>query len=77
MYDITVYCATLRHLETNEDPRRLYREDVYFVDRFHGDWCSADCEAHTNFADESACMTADNFQNEGKFLPLFTDNRRC
>jgi hypothetical protein len=23
-----------------------------------------------NFADESACLTADNIRNEGKFLPL-------
>jgi hypothetical protein len=53
------------------------REDFYFVDRFHGsalhgDRCSA---AHTNFADESACLTADDIRNEGKFLPLFTDHR--
>jgi hypothetical protein len=30
-----------------------------------------------NFADESACPTADNIRNEGKFLPLFTDYMRC
>jgi hypothetical protein len=30
----------------------------------HGDQCTAGCEAHTNFADESACLTADNVRNE-------------
>jgi hypothetical protein len=25
---------------------------------------AACCEAHTNFADESACLTADNVRNE-------------
>jgi hypothetical protein len=39
------------------------------VDRFHGsahhdDRCTAGCEAHTNSADESACLTADNVRNE-------------
>jgi hypothetical protein len=29
-----------------------------------GDWCAACREAHTNFADESACLTADNVRNE-------------
>jgi hypothetical protein len=28
------------------------------------------CEAHMNFADESACLTGDNVRNEGNFLPL-------
>jgi hypothetical protein len=47
----------------------MYREDFYFVDRFHGsalhsDRCAAGCEAHMNFADESACLTADNVRNE-------------
>jgi hypothetical protein len=46
-----------------------YREDFYFVDRFHGsahhgDRCTAGCEAHTNFADESACLLADNVRND-------------
>jgi hypothetical protein len=46
-----------------------YREDFYFLGRFHGsslhgNRCTADCEAHKNFADESACLTADNFPNE-------------
>jgi hypothetical protein len=61
---------------------RKYREDFYFVDQFHGSvlhisQCTTRCEAHTNFVDESACLMADKVQNEGKFLPLFTDNRRC
>jgi hypothetical protein len=46
-----------------------YREGFYFVDQFHGFALHGDqwafcCEAHTNFADESACLTADNIQNE-------------
>jgi hypothetical protein len=46
-----------------------YRENFCFVDRLHGsaphgDRCTAGCEAHTNFADESACLTADNVRNE-------------
>jgi hypothetical protein len=41
----------------------MYREDFYFVCRFHGsvlhgDRCTAGCEAHMNFADESACLKA-------------------
>jgi hypothetical protein len=41
----------------------------YFVDRFHGSVLHGDrgaaChEVHTNFADESACLTADKFRNE-------------
>jgi hypothetical protein len=39
----------------------IYREDFYFVDRFQG-------SAHENVADESACLTAGNFRNEGKFF---------
>jgi hypothetical protein len=31
---------------------------------FHGGPCSAFYEAHTNFADESTCLMADNFRNE-------------
>jgi hypothetical protein len=47
----------------------LYREDFYFVDRFHGsalhgDGGAACQEAHTNFADESACLTTDNVRND-------------
>jgi hypothetical protein len=39
------------------------------VDRFHasalhGGRCAACCEVLTNFADESACLTADNVRNE-------------
>jgi hypothetical protein len=48
---------------------RIYREDSYFVDHFHssvlhGDWCTAICEAHTNFANELICLLTDNVQNE-------------
>jgi hypothetical protein len=47
----------------------LYREDFYFVDWFHSsalhsNQCAACCEAHVNFADESACLMADNVRNE-------------
>jgi hypothetical protein len=67
--------------------RFLYREDFYFADRFHGsalhgDRCTAGCEAHTTFAGESACLTADNVRNEAvtihrsqellNILPLYT-----
>jgi hypothetical protein len=60
----------------------LYREDFCFVDWFyvsalHGSQCVACCKAHTNFADESAYLMADNIWNEGEVLPLFTDHRRC
>jgi hypothetical protein len=46
-----------------------HKEDFYFVTRFHGsalhgNRCAAGCEAHTNFADESVCLTADNVRNE-------------
>jgi hypothetical protein len=42
------------------------REDFYFIDWFHGSAhhgsrCVASCNAHTNFAVESACQTPDNF----------------
>jgi hypothetical protein len=60
----------------------LYRRNFYFVDLFHGSalhggQCTACCEEHTNFTIESACLMANNVQNEGKFLPLFADKRRC
>jgi hypothetical protein len=49
----------------------LYREDFYFIDRFHGsafhgDRCTARCEARTNFAEESmrVCLLADNVRNK-------------
>jgi hypothetical protein len=42
----------------------MSREDFYFDDRLHGDRCTAGCGAHTNFADESACLKADNVRNE-------------
>jgi hypothetical protein len=41
----------------------LHREDFYFVDWFHvsavhSNQGASGCEAHTNFADESACLMA-------------------
>jgi hypothetical protein len=47
----------------------LHREDFYFVDWFHGSALHGDRDAacreeHTNFADESASLTADNVRNE-------------
>jgi hypothetical protein len=47
----------------------FYRKDFYFVYRFHGSAlhggrCAVCYEAHTNFADESVCLTADNVRNE-------------
>jgi hypothetical protein len=47
----------------------LYREDFYFVDRFHGyalhsDQYTAGREAHTDFADESVHLTTNNIWNE-------------
>jgi hypothetical protein len=46
-----------------------YSKDFYFVDRFHGSALHGNqgvacCAAHTNFSDESACLTADDIQNE-------------
>jgi hypothetical protein len=54
-----------------EDGCGTYREDFYFVDRFHGsalhsDRCTTYCKEHMNFADESACLMADNVLNDGK-----------
>jgi hypothetical protein len=48
---------------------KRYRDDFYFVDRFHGSALHGDrgaaCrEANTIFFDESARLTADNVQNE-------------
>jgi hypothetical protein len=42
-----------------------YREDFYFVDRFHGsalhgDRCIADCEEHTSFVDQSPSLYIKN-----------------
>jgi hypothetical protein len=50
-------------------PLTIYREDFYFVDWVHGsallgNWCTTGCEAHMNFACESACLKADNVWNE-------------
>jgi hypothetical protein len=44
-------------------------EDFYFVDRLHGsalqgDRCTTGCEAHGNFVDDSACLTAVNMLGE-------------
>jgi hypothetical protein len=52
----------------------MYRESFYFIDWFHGSvlQCvrgAACCDAHMNFAEESAYLTADNVRNEGKFFP--------
>jgi hypothetical protein len=49
--------------------RGTYKEDFYYVDRFHGfaihgDRCTAGCEEHTNFADESICLFPDNVRND-------------
>jgi hypothetical protein len=46
----------------------LYRDDFYFVDRFHdsalhGDQCTAIYKVNTNFADESACLKEVNIWN--------------
>jgi hypothetical protein len=43
-----------------------------FVDRFTefpppGDLCSAGCEAHRNFADESICLLADKVRNKALY----------
>jgi hypothetical protein len=57
----------------------MYKENYYFVEQFHSsvlhsNQCSTGCEAHTNFADELACLTADTFGM--KWLQL-TDLKRC
>jgi hypothetical protein len=46
-----------------------YWDDFLFVAWFqgselHGGWCAVCYEAQTNFADESAGLTADNVRNE-------------
>jgi hypothetical protein len=51
----------------------LYRENFYFVDRFHisalhSDRGAACCKVHTNFADASVCLTASNILAD----PYFT-----
>jgi hypothetical protein len=58
-------CGEIWH----ENVYTIYREDFCFVDRFYGSAlhdgrCAACREAHTNFADESAYLTAGNFRNE-------------
>jgi hypothetical protein len=52
-------------METHGNSPRIYKEDFYFVDDFHGNQCVVGCEAHTNFADESACLMAISIRNEG------------
>jgi hypothetical protein len=47
----------------------IYRENFYSVDQFHcstlhSGWGTACCEAHTNFANESACLMADDILNK-------------
>jgi hypothetical protein len=43
----------------------MYRKVFYSVVWFHGSALHGDrCETHTNFADESAFLTADNVRNE-------------
>jgi hypothetical protein len=71
-------------LDNNQmDLTDKYREEFYSVDRFHGsglhgDRCAACCDAHMNFANKSACLTADNVRNEVrsqevlKMLSLYT-----
>jgi hypothetical protein len=49
--------------------KMIYKEDFYFVDRFHslalhGERCIADCEVHMNSADESICLLTYNVRNE-------------
>jgi hypothetical protein len=45
----------------------IYGEHFYFVDRFYGSALHGDRgrrSLHTNFADESECLTADSVRNE-------------
>jgi hypothetical protein len=47
----------------------FYRKYFYSVDLVHGSAldggrCSACCEAYINFADESACLTADSVRKK-------------
>jgi hypothetical protein len=43
----------------------FYCVDWVYGSALHGDRCAACFEAHMNFADESACLMADNVWNEG------------
>jgi hypothetical protein len=45
---------------------QLYREFLYFLDEFTALSFTATGAPHINFADESACLMADNVWNEGK-----------
>jgi hypothetical protein len=59
-------CSTfINHSIADSMPKEYF----YYVDRVHGSAlhggrCAACREAHTNFADESACLTANNFRNK-------------
>jgi hypothetical protein len=62
---------SLDHTQSWLNPIHIiyYKEYLYCVDRAHGSAlcggrCSAWHEAHANFADESACLTAYNVRNE-------------
>jgi hypothetical protein len=66
-------------LDNNQmDLTDKYGEEFYSADRFHGDKCAAYRETHMNFANKSACLTADNDGNEVrsqevlKMLSLYT-----
>jgi hypothetical protein len=65
----SMYCCEAVDKEQNRCLAATYREYFYCIDRVngsahHGDRCAACREAHANFADESACLTADNVRNE-------------
>jgi hypothetical protein len=57
---------------TSRNPRGLhglYRDNFTLLQWFHGstlhgDRCAAFHNVHTNFADESACLKANNVRNE-------------
>jgi hypothetical protein len=60
---------TFQHLDNAYTSIHTCSEGFYLADRFHGSTlhgarCTAGGEAHTNFADESACLTSDNVRNE-------------
>jgi hypothetical protein len=63
---------------TSEREFLFYREDFYFVEgsycsAVHGDWCTVGCKTRMNFANESACLMADNIRSEvhGGLLLVF------
>jgi hypothetical protein len=68
----SLYMLSLSNMHT------LHREDVYSVDRFHGsalygDRCTAGCELHMNFADESACLNSQITGGVEDAVPLRVD----